>query len=626
MRRKRIAALMAGLEKEYQRDFARGLAEAAAEKNIDLCVFHCKGFSDLGAVQNEAGEGAIFDLPDLHQFDGVTALCATIPGKNTLAHVKQLLADLGDKPLVVIDSDEANAIKLTFDSTESECSLMEHMLQTHKYRRFALVTGPQHHKVAQDRAQLSIDMIRAYGGELPKDHIFHGDWTRDSGYRAADALLALGGELPEAIIAGNDDMAFGMIDRMEQAGIQVPGQVWITGYDAKKEAVARGLLTLRRPSEHAGKVAVELLYDWMNGNPRMGQYVSLPTEVVYGDSCGCPRCATDRTREFVRSLGTERLRIERSLVRASVFSNELGGVSDAGEIGAIISEHAKRWDIQDLHVCVNPLLLQAGAALTNSRYPDEMLLLSGYSHGRVFEQTKFPRSQLIPVLNEERDKPCTLVFSPLYYQERIFGYAVLDLTFASSLSMFPVITMLDGALMNLQMQNTVRAYAQTVEHMSEHDPLTGLLNRRGYQQESVRIFEEARQAGKCAAYVSIDMDGMKQTNDRMGHQAGDQAICRMAEALRELEKLNMTCIHISGDEFVAIGVTDSPESEQIIRIMLEAGIGAVNARYADGIAISASVGIHVAVPGPDEICDEFLKQADRKMYEKKREHHAQHKM
>lgn len=74
MKRKRIAVLMAGLDREYQREYALGMAQEAAARNLDLCIFNCQGLSDLGSERNEKNENAIFDLPCLTDFDGVAAL------------------------------------------------------------------------------------------------------------------------------------------------------------------------------------------------------------------------------------------------------------------------------------------------------------------------------------------------------------------------------------------------------------------------------------------------------------------------------------------------------------------------------------------------------------------------
>ena len=95
MSRKRIAALMAGLDKEYQQDFSTGMAKAAALHDIDLCIFNCQGQAEEDVIRNDMGENSIFDLPDLKSFDGVVALCYTMVSSTALDHINELLNELG---------------------------------------------------------------------------------------------------------------------------------------------------------------------------------------------------------------------------------------------------------------------------------------------------------------------------------------------------------------------------------------------------------------------------------------------------------------------------------------------------------------------------------------------------
>ena len=70
MRRKRIAVLMASIEREYQQHFASGLAEASAGYGIDICIFNSMGYMDVTLSTSETEESMIYDLPDLETFDG----------------------------------------------------------------------------------------------------------------------------------------------------------------------------------------------------------------------------------------------------------------------------------------------------------------------------------------------------------------------------------------------------------------------------------------------------------------------------------------------------------------------------------------------------------------------------
>ena len=112
---------------------------------------------------------------------------------------------------------------------------------------------------------------------------------------------------------------------------------------------------------------------------------------------------------------------------------------------------------------------------------------------------------------------------------------------------------------------------------------------------------------------------MKDINDRFGHLAGDEAICRMGRALRCLESKAITPVHISGDEFLAYGCTDSHEEAMKLPEYVKEELNRVEREDPWICNISISLGIYAAVPGPEDNIDTFMKLADSAMYtEKKR--------
>ena len=613
--KRRIAVVMAGLDKEYQQEFSKGMAEASRRHDIDLCIFNCQGQAEEGVIRNDQGENSIFDLPDLKMFDGVVALCYTMVSSKALDQIHHLLYQLGDHPLVTIDTSITSAVEVTFDDVMSVKAQMEHLAGEHGCRRFAMVTGPMGNKVAMDRYNASLEVLSAYGCTVQS--VFDGSWTRDGGRTAAAGMLADPRGLPEVIVCGNDDMAFGVIEALGAAGIRVPEDVKVAGFDALREAVGRGLTTVLRPVREAGKTSVDILVDWMNGKRPEEWVITLPTKLILGSSCGCP--GTPGTAErYMRKLGEAHRNIERSLTRASGFSSSLAGVAGQAEAGKVISDFAGSWGVRDMHVCVAPDFLSPEAKLQQSGYPGRMLLLASYSQGKTAPQMAFDTRDLLPILQMEHEEPLTLVFSPLYYLDKNFGYAVFDLKHATGFELYSVLTLLGGALMSLNLKSIVTAYATALEDMSMHDPLTGLYNRRGYNQLAPAIFADAQAHNRCFAVISCDMDGMKTINDEHGHMAGDTAIIRMGKALRTLELDGMTCVHISGDEFIAVGIVRDGEHALQLVENLYVAIDDINHRDRWICDIAASVGVFAAIPKLDEKMDDFLIRADGAMYRNKR--------
>lgn len=621
MRRKRIAALMAGVDQEYQQGFTWGMYSAAKENNVDLCIFNCQGHAD-GFDRDDSGERAIFSLPHLRDFDGVVLLLETIPTRACRKEILQRLGEVPDMPLVTVDSQWGQSVSITFDDNSSVRELMTHLLEEHAFREFALVTGPVGVSVADNRADEARRVIAEYGANLPADAVFDGHWVREGGHKAADHLLARG-KLPEVIVCGNDDMAFGVVERLREKGIQIPGQVAVTGFDARNEAVGRGLTTIHRPVQEAGQKAVNVLVDWMNnGAPAQPTYI-MPTNTIYGDSCGCQLDGMQASK-YVQLLSAERREVEQTLLKGAGFFSGISGVTDVISAGEKIEEFARAWNARQLHVCVDPEFLQEKSGKEEQPYPDEMLLLCGWSKGELFPRQRFDTRILLPVLEQERERPLMLIFSPLYSAGRSFGYAAFDIARAAGYGLYALLTLLSASLSSMSLHATVRSYAAALEDMSNHDVMTGMLNRRGMGQAVMPLFEQAVNEQRCFAIISLDANNMKYINDTFGHLKGDEAICRLSRVVQYLEQYDMICTHISGDEFLAAGIVKDASEAEHLRQLLDQELTRVNRADPWCCDIEAGMGVYAAVPGSIEEIGDFMSQADTQMYidkERKKQKH-----
>lgn len=622
MRRKRIAALMAGVDQEYQQGFTWGMYKASQEKDVDLCIFNCQGHAD-GFERDDSGERVIFSLPNLQDFDGVVLLLETIPTKVCREEILQRLSEVPQLPLVTVDCQWGQSVSITFDDESSVRELMTHLVEEHGFRDFAMVTGPVGVSVADKRADAARSVIEEYGARLPADAVFDGHWVREGGHRAADKLLARGEPFPQVIVCGNDDMAFGVVERLREKGIQIPEQVAVTGFDARNEAVGRGLTTIHRPVQEAGQKAVNLLAGWMQeGRPEHSNYV-MPTHTIYGDSCGCQLDGVQAS-QYVRLLSAERREVEQTLLKGAALFSGIAGVTDAAAAGARIEEFARTWNARQLHVCVDPEFLQVKSGQREKPYPDEMMLLCGWNEGKSFPQQKFETKELLPVLNQEREKPVTLVFSPLYSAGRSFGYAVFDMSHAAGYGLYALLSLLSASLNSMSLHATVQSYAAAIEDMSNHDVMTGMLNRRGMGRVVMPLFEQAAREHRCFAMISLDANNMKYINDTFGHLVGDEAICRLSRVVQYLEKHDMICTHISGDEFLAAGIVMDEAEAEHLRDLLDKELARVNREDPWCCDIEAGMGVYAAVPQSVEEFGDFMSLADNQMYmdkeRKKRKH------
>ncbi len=154
---------------------------------------------------------------------------------------------------------------------------------------------------------------------------------------------------------------------------------------------------------------------------------------------------------------------------------------------------------------------------------------------------------------------------------------------------------------------------------SERDGLTGLLNRRTFEQDLAGHLGPALAAGRTAAVCFVDIDGMKAVNDRHGHEQGDRLIRQAGRSLVAASRDDDRVYRVGGDEFVVVALDISEAGAEALAERLRASQGAARQRSADASAaapVTLSVGLAYARDGATSCpaAEALLAAADRAMY------------
>jgi LacI family transcriptional regulator len=152
------------------------------------------------------------------------------------------------------------------------------------HRRFAVLAGPRGSITVQDRIEGFRAGLAGWSIGLDPAGIVHAAFTRDGGYEAMSAILASGGELPDCVFAVNDVMAVGALARLRAAGLSVPGDVAVAGFDdiLTLRDVTPPLTTVRLPLTRMGEMAASMVLT--HGQPGLPRVVPVPGEVIMRDS------------------------------------------------------------------------------------------------------------------------------------------------------------------------------------------------------------------------------------------------------------------------------------------------------------------------------------------------------
>ena len=169
----------------------------------------------------------------------------------------------------------------------------------------------------------------------------------------------------------------------------------------------------------------------------------------------------------------------------------------------------------------------------------------------------------------------------------------------------------------LQVQDVTerRRYESELRYLADHDPLTGLLNRRAFARELESHLEHVRRYGPAGAALVLDLDHFKNINDTLGHGMGDELIVSLAEALRERLGDRVAIARLGGDE-IALLIPDGDieaAAEQVLEAVRAQRLASPSGRLR---SVSASLGI-AAFDEEDMSADDVLANADLAMYEAK---------
>ncbi|WP_306397868.1 diguanylate cyclase domain-containing protein [Telluria beijingensis] len=159
----------------------------------------------------------------------------------------------------------------------------------------------------------------------------------------------------------------------------------------------------------------------------------------------------------------------------------------------------------------------------------------------------------------------------------------------------------------------VKEVEEQLTRLARVDTLTGLANRRSFNETLQSVLARAARHGRAPALAYLDVDHFKRINDSHGHGVGDEVLREFGERLRACVRASDTPARLSGDEFVVIlEEIDSREEAEGIAAKIVAAMRAPFATGAGMLAVSASVGVALWRPGQDE--DGLLAAADGALY------------
>lgn len=242
------------------------------------------------------------------------------------------------------------------------------------------------------------------------------------------------------------------------------------------------------------------------------------------------------------------------------------------------------------------------------RYKREEIIGRDFHELVVVEDYSLVAQSIISKLNNNED------FSVLQIRAIRKDHSVIDVELYSTIVMREGRSVISGSIMDISERVCKE---KKLQKLAFYDQLTGLLNRRSFEERLIKNLQERGLESERSALLFLDLDGFKQVNDTYGHLAGDLLLKELADRLLSCTRTEDMVSRYAGDEFLIL--MPRLDRASVMRVA-ERIIGAVNLPFIINdceIVISASVGISF-FPENGREPKTLIKNADSAMYQSKK--------
>jgi LacI family transcriptional regulator len=272
-----LGLLLPDLHGEFFSEVIHGVDQLARERGFHLLVSRSSSSAEelTSALRSMRG-----------RVDGLVVMAPDVDASRALRH------SVGNVPIVLLNPEVPlqGCDTVSIANLQGSREIVGHLIRL-GHQRIATITGPGQNIDARQRLEGYRAGLRDAGLEADPNLEFHGDFTERSGYVAAHELLRQRGRAT-AIFVANDHMAVGVLGALQEAGIRVPDDMALAGFDDIQMAryLTPPLTTMHVDMILMGQRAVEFLLDpSRDAGPAEGRHDLLATRLVVRGSCGASR-------------------------------------------------------------------------------------------------------------------------------------------------------------------------------------------------------------------------------------------------------------------------------------------------------------------------------------------------
>lgn len=609
--------------------FIKTLHETLQADNCALLIFGIN--SDIyWAEDMNPAETYIFDLMPYEELDCIMIMDEKIKSHRVSSRIISRAKETS-VPVIIIDGSYEGTHHVNFDYEAGFEEITRHVIECHHARHPHMMAGLPNNEFSDRRIDIFKKVIAENGIPFDDSMLSYGDFWADPTRDAMREILKRD-RLPDAIICANDIMAINVNDMLQEAGIRVPDQVIVSGFDGFDEVffstpkIATSSCDTILLAEAAGSAALKL----MNHESIGDTYIT--PRLIPNESCGCTEhnwnalnMMASFNNNFYRHQDDTRILYDITSnmetsdtlwdMAASIHNHKTKNSLTVVDMNIFDMEENYFMTSPEKHPTPNFHIINDADYAEEHRFdriplPDELFYDKTVNDKESVLSGNF-RDRIIELM----DSGFPLVFNALDYMDHPFGfncyfYRELVITnYSRSAIVTSAISMGIGGFVNLQYQ---RRLLEKVDEMYRHDSLTGLYNRLGFHKVFDAFATQEENFGTPITVIMSDLDGLKFINDNFGHAEGDRAITAVATALKDACPNGAMCARFGGDELFAVLLGDC--DPQSIVPEIDRNLGRIEKEWNLPYSVAASSGFFTTTLEAGFEITKALKQADTEMY------------
>ncbi len=653
-KRYNIGVLIGGTHTYFPKEIMKGIL--LASKELDVNVFFFLGTQTQGFFQDVLGSyqkntfdyqfNTIYDYALISGLDGIIVSFGTLAIYLNDPDPLKFANKFNAIPTIFLTEnlEAPNCHCLISDNYQGICMAVEHLIQVHHCERILFMAGPEGNTDAKERKQAYLDTMERNGLAVTPSMIGHGNYSEFVEKEVEQLLDA--NRHPQAIVFANDDMAMAGYKVCARRGLVVGRDILFTGYDDSEAAtdVHPTLTTVAQNGSEMGRTAVYDMVKMLRKRPV--SFRRIPVSFMQRESCGCQHRrhehmhTSDLIHEVqslthtVQRMKKDFTKFQRQSWYIPVIARDLNEcMGDETEFCLQVMEKVKELHTKSTYLfLLDPPISYDG--IRDWECPDTLRLAAYYRNGRSVsyhppERPAVSRETPLSSFIEDSERHEFMTFL-LFSGETQYGLLLCDIP-QEDFSFFYVVSLQIGlSLRYLEISKLeaeqrramsfdlerIRKKNHDLDIQSGYDALTGLLNLRGFSEQTSKI--RRTMTLRRAYIVYADLDHLKEINDKWGHLEGNFAICSAANILKSCLRSSDLLARIGGDEFLAL-VTSGSDSFGILFLdRVKKACETLNQKSGKPFYVELSMGVQPFELNPQTDLQQVVSDADKKLYEAKK--------